>query len=919
MRFARILRHRLHSLFQPSRVETDLQREIDLHIEQLAKEKIAGGMAESEAFTAAKREFGHLGLTKEHCRDMRRIHFIDDLIRDLAFAFRALSKSPVFTLTALLSLALGIGANTAIYSFMDAIMLRALPIPDPQSLVVVNWRAKGSPKVAHSQHGDGYQDPGGFSVAGIFPYPAWESLRDHNESFSTLFAFAGAGRLNLVVDNQASLGAGVYVSGNYFSGIGAPPAAGRLLANEDDRAGAPPVAVISYRFWQSHFNGSPHAVGQNILVNRKLFTIAGVTAPEFYGVNPRSAPDIFLPLHSLAYLDPRASGDDWFHRRDNYWLEMMGRLRPGVTLRQAEIPMAGRFHLFVAATATNDKERSNLPALWLQEGGSGIDSLRRRYSKPLYILLAMTVLILAIACANIANLLLSRATARRREIAVRLTLGASRWRVIRQLLTESILIALLGGVLGLFVTAVGIRFLTRLVANGQGDFTLHAAIDARILLFAVAVSILTGIVFGLVPAMQATKLDVTPALKESRAAAPRLRRFGLPFGLTHSLMAGQIALSLLLVIAAGLFVTTLARLHAVSVGFDTEHLLLFNLNAAQAGYDERRSARFYESLRQRFATIPGVRAATMTDIPLVAGSAGSEGITIPGMPTPPDRRLSTNVILIGPSFFDTMQIPILLGRPVATQDTANAPRIVVVNQVFAKKFFAGRNPIGRHFSFDGDTQIQIVGVARNTLYSSLTQEIPPVAYVPWSQPVPGWFFGGMYYEIRTPGNPLALANTIRQIVHQANPRLPVADLATQVRYIDTTIAPERTFANLCTCFALLALLIACVGSYGTVSYTVARRTNEIGIRVALGAQRRQVIWMVLREVLVVFLIGLAIGLSIARETAQFVASFLFGVHPTDLFVFGFSALVLMACVLAAGYAPAWRASRIHPMEALRHE
>jgi predicted permease len=529
----------------------------------------------------------------------------------------------------------------------------------------------------------------------------------------------------------------------------------------------------------------------------------------------------------------------------------------------------------------------------------------------------MTGLILAIASANVANLLLARSTARRREIAVRLSLGAGRSRIIRQLLTESVLMSLLGGLMGLFVTAFGIRFLTLLLANGRENFTLHAAIDTRILFFAIAVSVVTGILFGLAPAIQATKVDVAPALKESRAAATRVQRFGFLFGLSHALVAGQIALSLLLVVAAGLFVRTLAKLHSVSIGFNTENLLVFNLNAGQAGYDETRGARFYESLRQRFASIPGVLAATMSDIPLVAGSAGSNGIRLPGTPAPRD----TSIALVGPSFFDTMQIPILLGRPIGERDKANAPRTVVVNEVFAKKFFPGRSPISQHFTVENKTSIdvQIVGVARNSRYSSLTGEIPPVAYLPWSQEPPGWIIGGMYYEIRTPGDPLAFANTVRQIVHQVNSRLPVADLTTQVRYIDSTIAQERTFADLCTCFGLLALLIACVGLYGTMAYAVARRTNEIGIRIALGAQRGRVIWMLLREVLALSLTGLAIGLSVAWEASQFVASFLFGVHPNDLLVFGLSTMTLLTCAVAAGYAPAWRASRIDPMEALRHE
>ena len=918
MRINRVIAHRWQSLFRRSRAEADLQREMDLHIEQLAKEHRSAGMSESEALLAARRDFGPVSVAQEQCRDMRRTNFMEELMRDVTFAFRALKKSPAFTMTALLSLALGIGANTAIYSFMDAIMLRALPVRDPQNLVVLNWRAHGQASIVHQPHSVVHQQHGDGSD---FPYPFFDSLCHHKDVLSSTFGFANASRVNLVVHDQALLAGAEYVSGNYFSSIGAPPAAGRLIGDEDDRSGANPVVVISYRLWQQRFNGAPNAVGQTILINRSPFTIAGVTAPEFFGVNPRDYPGIFLPLHCLAYFDPRVRGSDWFHEPDNYWVEMMGRLRPGVTLRQAEVVIAGRFHQFVANTAANDKERANLPELWLQEGGSGLDSLRQQYSKPLYVLLAMTALILAIACSNIANLLLSRATARRREIAVRLSLGAGRARIIRQLLTESILLSLLGGLLGLCVAEIGIRFLTLLLANGQNDFTLQAGIDARILLFAATVSVLTGLLFGLVPAIQATKVDVAPALKESRVAASRVRRFGLPFGLSHILVTGQVALSLLLVIAAGLFVRTLAKLHSVSIGFDTEKLLVFTLDAKQAGYDERRAEAFYETLRERFATLPGVRAATMTDMVLVANSASSHGILVPGMQTSPEHPLSTSVTLVGPSFFETMHIPVLRGRAIGEQDTPDASRVVVVNQVFAKKFFPSRSVIGQHFAFDGQNprDVQIVGVARNSLYSSLKSEIPPVAYIPWSQSAPGWLIGGMYYEIRTLGNPLTLANTVRQVVHQANPRLPVADLTTHVRYIDSTIAPERIFANLCTCFGVLALLIACLGLYGTMAYAVARRMNEIGIRIAIGAQRGRVIWMVQREVLTLSLIGVTVGLAIAWQTAQLVASFLFGVRPDDIITFGFSAAILVACALAAGYIPARRASRIDPMEALRNE
>jgi predicted permease len=458
-----------------------------------------------------------------------------------------------------------------------------------------------------------------------------------------------------------------------------------------------------------------------------------------------------------------------------------------------------------------------------------------------------------------------------------------------------------------------------LLANGQEDFTLHAGIDGRILLFALLLSVAAGIAFGLAPAIQATRVDVAPALKEGRAAVSRGRRFGMPFGLNQTFVAAQIALSVLLVVAAGLFVRTLVKLQSIPIGFNTEKLLVFSLDAKRAGYDDRRAAIFYESLRQRFATLPGARAASMSDMPLGGGGNNADGIVIPGETALPDHPLSTNDALVGPSFFSTMQIPILLGRPIDEGDTADAPHVAVVNEVFARKFFPNRNPIGRHFNFKSSTDVQIVGIAKNSLYSSLKSETPPVAYIPWSQIPPGWVLGGMYYELRTLGDPLALANTVRQVVHHASPLVPVADLSTQVRYIDSTIGPERTFADLSTGFGMLALIIACVGLYGTMAYSVARRTNEIGLRIALGARRRAVIWIVQREVLTLSLIGVAIGLSVAWEMARFVASFLFGVRPDDILVFSLSAVILILCAVLAGYVPAWYASRIDPMQALRNE
>jgi macrolide transport system ATP-binding/permease protein len=845
--------------------------------------------------------------------------------QDIRYAFRSMAGSKLFTGMAILSLALGIGANTAIYSFMDGVMLRALPVQHPDRLVIFNWRARSDAPVVHSHWGSNYDEPGGGQTSPNFPYPAFELLRDHNDVLSSLFGHMGGGRLNLVIDGSAELADGQYVTGGFFSGLGVPPAAGRLIAPEDDKPGAPPVAVITDDYWHARFGANPSAIGKQIQINGTSFTIAGISAPEFYGVSPGSKPSVFLPMANIGLTHP-TDGQSMFSEGTYYWIELMGRLKNGVTLTQAQAQLAGPFHGFVESTATKDRERADLPSLWLQEGGSGVDSLRRQYSKPLWILMAMVGLILAVACFNIANLLLARAASRRREIALRLSLGAGRFRLIRQLLTESLVLALLSGIAGTAIAAICIRLLLMLLTNGNDNFTVNVHLDWRVLSFTLLIAIASGIFFGLAPALQATRVDITPALKETRASEShgRARRFGLRFGLSQVLVVTQIGISLLLVVAAGLFVRTITNLHSVNLGFNAENILIFTLDATQAGYKDASLKQFYKQLEQRFQAIPGVRSATSSDMPLVGGWSSSTSITVPGIPQPPEgqRGPNTSYALVGSTFFETMEIPIVAGRALDKRDVEGAPIAAVVNQVFAEKYFHGQNPVGRHFGLGGKlnaTDIEIVGVARTARYNSLKREIPPVTYIAWIQAPKSRQLGQMIFELRATGNPLALANTVRQIVHEVGPQVPVADMTTQSRRIDQTISQERTFAQLCACFGALALLMACVGLYGTMAYAVARRTGEIGIRMALGATRRRVVWMILREVAVLSAFGLLAGLAAAYQTTAFLKSFLFGVKPNDPLAIGASVAILIACALLAGYLPAFRASRIDPMVALRNE
>jgi macrolide transport system ATP-binding/permease protein len=909
---------------QRRRKEDELREELQFHLANEADERQADGLTEDQARWAARRDLGNVALLREDTRTLWTWTPLEQLAQDLRYGLRTMSKNRAFTALATLSLALGIGANTAIYSFMDSILLRSLPVSDPASLVVVKWRSRpfaygsravnGSEFVLHSIDGDFFPDSAG-TTGTIFPFPAFERLQQVSEPvLSSLFAYYRAGNLNVMVKGAAELATGEYVSGDFFQGLAVSPAAGRLLLRGDDRAGAPPVAVISMGYSQRRFGGPANATGQPILINNVAFTVVGVTPSEFFGVDPASVPHVYLPMHashlfvsdaSRRYIDP-----------NYYWLEMMGRLRPGIGLAQAQAALAAPFAQWVASTPTNDRERANLPVLRLGEGAGGLDTLRRQYSKPLYVLLAMVGLILAIACANTANLLLARAAARRREMAVRLSLGAGRFRVVRQLLTESILLASLGGALGILIAVTGMRVLTRLLANGQEGFTLHAELNWHVLVVTLGLSLVCGLLFGLAPAMQLARPALMPTLKNTSVTERRTRvRDGIPRpSPTQVLVVSQIAISLVLLVAAGLFVRTLSNLQSIPLGFNRDHVLLFEVNAPQAGYPEPKAAAFYAELRRGLSEIPGVRAVTLSHASLIrAGRA--HPIAVNGVPARGHRILQT-----GPSFFTTMQIPMLRGREIDERDRQGTMPVAVVSDLFARTYFGEEDPVGQHIRLTsrGRTAVdlEIIGVAATARYGGLKERIPPVVYIPYATAPE---LQQMTYALRTDGDPLRYVGAVREIVHQADARVPVTNVKTQAADIDQTINQEIVFARLCSAFAILALVIACVGLYGTMAYTVARRTREIGIRTALGARRVIVIWMVLREVCVLAVLGLAIGLPIALGTSRLIESFLFGTKPNDPRALALAVAILLGAALLAGYGPARRASRVDPMIALRHE
>jgi macrolide transport system ATP-binding/permease protein len=906
------------------RKEAELREELEFHLEEEAEERQTEGLAAQEAQYAARRELGNITLLKENTRAMWTWTSLEQLVQDLRYGLRSMVNNRAFTALAALSLALGIGANTAIYSFMDFLLLRSLPVADPASLVVVNWHNKVRTRdtVLHSGSGTTYNDGKTGTTGGIFPFPAFELLHKSDAIFSSVFAYYPTRNVNLMVKGQAELAAGEYVSGDYFRGLAVPPAAGRVIIPDDDRVGAPAVAVLSFALSQKRFGDAASAPGQSILINNVPFTVAGVAPPGFFGVDPAAAPDFYLPLHANILLQQKGAPDDVAKRyldQNYYWLEMMARLRPGASLTQAQAALGPVFHQWVASTASTDHERANLPELLFGEGARGLDTLRREYSKPLYVLLAMVGLILAIACANVANLLLARAAARRREMAVRLSMGAGRFRVVRQLLTESLLLASLGGALGVLFAVWGIRFLTLLLANGNERFSLHPDLNWHVLGAAVALSMLTGVLFGLAPALQSTRADVMPALKETRAGQSGPRRSSRRASLSQVLVVSQIAMSLLMLMAAGLFVRTLSNLQSIELGFNREDLLLFQMNARQAGHRDPEIVAFYNDLLKRFSAIPGVRSASVSQSPLLGQGSWMGGV----VPVGKQRKETTHILMTGAGFFTTMQIPVLRGRATDDRDQPGSPAVAVVNEAYVKTNFGDQNPLGQHIVVErrapfANREVEIVGVARNARYGALRGEFRDVVYVPFSQ---GSYYpvDDMTFALRTSGDPLHYVNTVREIVRQADTRIPVTNVKTQAAQVDQVMNREIIFARLCTGFAILALIIACVGLYGTMSYTVARRTGEIGIRMALGAQRGNVVWMVLRQVLLLAAVGLAISIPTALGTSKLVESFLFGVKPNDPSAMTLAVAILVIAALLAGYLPARKASRIDPMTALRHE
>jgi len=843
-----------------------------------------------------------------------------NLLGDIRYALRMLAKNPVFTIVAVLTLALGIGANTAIFTLLDQVLLRLLPVKDPQQLVLLTMRGR--------HYGNNW---GGNAIS----HPMFRDFQDHNQVFSGMFCRFPF-RVSLMAGGQAEPVEAELVSGTYFSLLGVGAALGRTFTPEDDRVpSGHPLVMLSYSFWKSRFGGDSAILGKALLVNKYNLTVVGVAQAGFDGVELGHSPKLFIPImmQPQTVIVPM----DMLKDRRTRWVNAFGRLKPGVTAKQAKASLQPFMHSMLenevreaafARASAYDREQFLKCSIDLLPGSQGRSYLRQQLSTPLWALMATTGLVLLIACANLANLLLARATNRQKEIAVRLAVGASRGRIVSQLLTETLCLSGLGGLAGLaFAFWADKALMAIYLPADSGGLSISTAPDLRILLFTVVVTIATGLAFGLAPALRTTKPDIVGTLKDQAGAV-----VGGGHGkLRNTLVVAQVGLSLLLLIGAGLFVRTLHNLSRLGPGFPVERLIGFNLDPSLAGYTPERSKIFYQRLTDNLSSIPGVQSLGLASIRILEDNEWDSSMTVEGYnPAKPDDHAEPYMNEISKNYFATLGVPIVAGRDFTPNDNREvkhgpqpedwSPTTVMINQEFARRYFPGQNPIGRHLGFGIDpgtrTYMEIIGVVKDIKYTNLRDDIPPQAFVPYYG---SHFLGGMTVYLRTTYDPNQLMPLVRAKMRELDPSVPVHAMRTTETHISNSLSTERMIASLSTVFAFLATLLATIGLYGVMAYTVAQRSREIGIRVALGADRKSVIWMVMGDVLLLVAIGVAVGVPASLALMRAVQSQLFGLTAHDPLTMALAAagLALVACV--AGYLPALRASRLDPMVALRYE
>ena len=908
MVFLSTLKRRWRALTKKDELEQELDEELRFHLEKDTARNLESGMNAAEARYAALRTFGGFEQSKEECRDAWGVRFIQDLLQDLRFSVRMLLKSPAFAFLAVLTLTLGIGANTAIFSLLDAVVLRSLPVKDPQELLLLGKADIGG--LTDSFPDDSWD---------LFSYPFYEELKQRNEVFQNV-----GGLLSMIWNVHGRVGAGSdvqkiqvqLVSGSYFPVLGISPALGRLLTDEDDKTvGDHPVAVISHAWWQRELAGEETAVGKSITIEKITYTIVGVAPKRFAGTTVGEAPDVWIPLAMEKELPPAHwNGRNQRLAQDLY---LIGRLKSGVTPERAGANVNLLFKQFLqeeigAQPSAERLQNLQKARIELTPAGRGLVGIRREFSKPLQVLMGVVGVVLLISCANIANLLLARATSRQKEFGVRLALGAGRIRLIRQLLTESLLIAGLGAIGGILLSWWGSRMLLLMASSGAESLPLDVNPNGRILLFTLGCSLVSAIIFGTVPALRATRIDLNSGLKEGKGTVQTTSQSLL----AKSFVVAQVALSLLLMVAAGLFVRTLANLQSIPTGFNQQNVTLFRIDTATTGYKREQFSPLMQDVEEKVKNVPGVQAAAFSFLIFNQGGWNSPIFTRDETPMKGDATV-VRQNTVGQDYFTAMGIPVVAGRVFNRQDTTKSQPVAVVSETMAQRFFPNSEAVGRRFGTDEKekNKIEIVGVVKDVKYYSLTENPKPMVYYPHSQDS-----GALQnLAVRFSGRPESVVPQIRQVICSVNTNLPVDEVVTLADHIERSLVQQKLVARLASFFGLLALLLACIGLYGVLSYSVSQRSGEIGVRMALGATTGDVLKLILKGGMTLVLLGVVFGIAGSFALTRLAKALLFGVKPSDPLTFAAVAVILIVVAIIACYIPARRATKVDPLTALRYE
>jgi predicted permease len=916
----RVFAAKLKARFAQDKANREFDDELQAHLQLLTEQYLRQGLPAEEAGLAARRQFGNSSLVRERHREARSFLSLSTFWRDVRFGARQLARNPVFTVIAVSSLGLGIGANTAIFSAAKRVLLDTLPVSNPHELRLLTW-VSGHQQPVPQVWGDVWSTGSGGLASNAFSYAVFEQMRKKTDVFRDLVAFKDI-KMTASVDRHPELVNGELVSGGAFDALGVKPILGRLLNSADDAGpGKGPVAMIGEGYWAARFGRSQAVLGNSFVLNGVPLTIVGILPAQFTGLQMGSVAQVFVPLTMQPVMAPRAQllqGDtSLLNNPQAWWIHILVRLRPDVPEERTQSAL----NLSLRQTAMDTLPKAkNLDQLGLQlvQGDRGVDDLRDQFADPSYLLLALAGLVLLLACVNLANLLLARGAGRHREMSTRLALGATKAQILRQVLTESLLLSSLGGTAGLGLGFFVRNVIPNLLGNSSSDSSSGPAIkvvfDWQVLAFAAALSLAAGLLFGMIPAWQAMHINVNRSLKGTgNTTAGRNTRW-----LGKGLVITQISLSIVLLIGAGLFVRTLVNLGRTTLGFRSDRLLLFELDPPRTRYSDPQMTMLYRQLEEKIAAIPGVRSVSLSNIAIIGDGYSGTTFHLPGRSAQSNQE-RVQINSVGTDFFRTMGIPLLQGRAFTGHDTSSAPTVAVVNQALARRFFPRENPIGQIFEADsGDANgpIQIIGIAADTRYADLRAETPPIFYIPYQQQPTA---SHMVFEVHTATEPGTVLSQVRASVEVLDRELPMINVRTMTDQLTASLSAERIFANLTAGFGLLALVLAGIGIYGIMTYTVSRRNQEIGLRMALGEPPASVVWMVLREALGMLAIGLAAGIGCSLALSRFVAAQLFGLRAVDTWTYVAAIALLSAVAVVSCFLPARRASAIDPLTTLRYE